>query len=222
MTERAQAAGQAPAQGTSGQAPQGAAQGQQPESMTAQVFGQAPEQSGNDPQAADPQAMYPGIKQGETPTQWGQRMAKEASDARRDAGRYRTELRSKVGETTPGEDGKTEFQRLQDQLGNLQGELEQERSARKADKMQAQVITALAEAGAISPVRIVRLLELADADIDTNGVVSPEALAYAISQLKSEMPQVFTDLRGTGDGGAGNQGPTPIDFNDQIRQRARR
>jgi hypothetical protein len=162
------------------------------------------------------------MKEGETAEQYITRINAELARARADAGKYRTELRSKVGDTEPGEDGKTEFQRLQDQLGTLTKDLQAERQARKADKMQAQVVDALASAGAVSPARAARMLDIADADLSDDGTVAPEALQAAIFTLKSEMPQVFTDTRGNGDGGAGQQGGSAgtQDFNAMIRERA--
>lgn len=223
MTDRAQAGGQAPSQGQSGQAPQSQAQGQPDQAMTTELFGQAPAAQQQGQQADAGTADFPGIKAGETPAQYVARMQRDLAEARQQAGKYRTELRTKVGDTTPNAEGKTEFQILQEQLGRVQSDLEAERQARKADKSQAQVVNALAEAGAVSPARCVKLLDFADGDIGADGSITPEALAHAVATLKAEMPQVFTDTRGSGDGGAGNGGYVPpVDFNEQIRARARR
>jgi hypothetical protein len=164
------------------------------------------------------------MKEGETLLQFAQRQAKEAGDTRKEAARYRTELRKLVGDNTPGDDGLTEYQRLQRQVEALNNDLTAERQARKADKVTTSLITGLAEAGAVNPGRAIRLIDIEqELELDQSGTPTPESVQAAIQKLAQDMPQIFNDVRGNADGGTGNLGnPDSNDINALFRARARR
>jgi len=164
------------------------------------------------------------MKDGETVEAYSSRLSKEVSDARKEAARYRTELRKLAGETTPGDDGLTDFQRLQKQVENLQQDLTSERQARSKEKVSTSLISALAEAGAVNPTLAIRLIDTqTDLELGADGLPTPESIVSAVAGLATKMPQIFGDVRGSGDGGAGNAfQPESQDFNAMLRARARR
>lgn len=221
MGNSPQAGGQASPQGQAGQAPADQSGGQQ-QSLGTQVMGQAPKPE-DKTQGQQSGQLLAGQKEGETLEAYATRMQKELTDARQDAGKYRTELRKFAGDDTKDEQGLTEFQRLQRQLETITKNLDETRQARKADRMQAQLVSALATAGAAEPDLTRQLLQIADEHIGQDGDIVPEAVNLAIVQLRQKMPQLFTDKRGNGDGGAGaGEGGNDHsqDINWQIRARA--
>lgn len=224
MPEQAQAGGQASPQGQGGQAPQsGQGAGQQQQSLSEQVFGQAPSQQQQGSEGTQAQ-LLPGQKQGESPEAFAARVNSELERARTEAGRYRTELRKYQGDPQQGEDGLTEFQRLQRQNEAITKQLTELAQARKADKMQAQLVTALANAGAVQPELSMALLKIPDEAIADDGTIDEASVLGAMAELKAKMPQIFTDTRGNGDGPAGGGGgglDRSQDMNWQIRNRVR-
>jgi len=203
------------AQGSGSQESQGTQQqGTQQQSLSEQVLGKQGTQTGSD--------LLPGQKPGESIADYSARLTSELARARQDAGRYRTELRQYTGDDAKDEQGLTEFQRLQKQVETLGSQLTQEQSARKAERIQSSVITALADAGALNPSRAMRLIDTStELELGQDGTPTPESVAGAIAKLKTDMPTIFADMRGSGDGGAGNQGAgDPQDFNALIRRRA--
>jgi len=216
MTDSQGASSQAgqQAQGSGSQGSQGSQQGAQ-QSLSEQVLGKQETQTGSE-------NLLPGQKPGESINDYSARLTTELERARKDAGRYRTELRQYTGDDAKDEQGLTEFQRLSKTVETLQSQLANEQSARKAEKATSSIIAALADAGAINPTRAMRLIDTStELELGQDGTPTPESVAGAIAKLKADMPTVFADIRGSGDGGAGNQGAgDPQDFNALIRRRA--
>lgn len=199
-------------------------QGEQSQSFSEQVFGPANQKPTGNQQANDAGVQLPGRKDGETIEAYATRMQSELTRARQDAGKYRTKLRDLTGEVDTGEDGLTEFQRLQKQFETLSGQLNDERNARKTEKISTAIISALAEAGAASPTRTMRLVDTSkELELDDSGTPTPESLGAMVAKLQQEMPTLFFDVRGSGDGFPGNSTTgEPSDFNAMIRARAGR
>jgi hypothetical protein len=222
MGNSPQAGGQAPSQGQTGQAPAGQSGGQQEQSLGTQILGQAPKPEEKKAEGTQSAQLLPGQQQGETLEAYVARQQSELERARADAGKYRTELRKYQGDDAKDAEGLTEFQRLQRQFETLNKDLTTERQARKADRMQAQLVSALASAGAADPALTRGLLQIDEAHIGEDGTVAEAAVNAAIAQLQLKLPQLFTDRRGNGDGPAGGGelgGTDPNDINRQIRQR---
>lgn len=236
MTERDGAGSQAgqQSQGTGAQGNQSGQQGQP--SLGDQVYGA--QGSGNSQQGSGTQGRQgsqsgsqsgtgeaqrlEGQREGESLADYATRLNTDLKSARQDAGRYRTQLRQFQGDDTKGDDGLTEFQRLQRQVETLSSDLVKERNDRKADRLGGALINALATAGAINPARAMRLIDVAkELELGQDGTPTADSMQGAIGKLKAEMPTIFTDVRGSGDGNAGNNGGAdPNDFNAAIRARA--
>lgn len=170
---------------------------------------------------------FEGMKEGETLEAFVTRTNQELARTRREAAQYRTKVRELAGDPTQDAEGLTEFQRLQRQVEGLTNDLSAERNARKSERVSTALITALAEAGAVSPNRAMRLIDVSkELEIGQDGEPTPESVGEAVRKLAAEMPTIFGDVRGNGDGGAGNHGfggaTDPNDFNAAIRARARR
>lgn len=238
MSERGGTGTQAGQPGSSPQAGQG---GQNPGNnqpgFSEQVFGAPASQQGQPTQqtqttkptgtpqpGAEQGTRLEGQRDGETAEQFAQRLYQELSRTRKEAGNYRTQLRELKGDPEPGADGLTDYQRLQGQVTQLANALKAERDARKAEQVSTSLIAALADAGAVNPSRAIRLIDVStELELGQDGQPTPESVQGAISRLTQEMPGIFNDVRGSGDGGAGNQGGyDPNDFNAQLRARARR
>jgi hypothetical protein len=217
-------------QGSGSQGNQGSQQGQQ--SLGDQLYGQQSNQqggqqggqqgtSGNQSGTGQSQS-FEGQRQGESLADYVARINSELGRARGDAARYRTSLRKYEGDTQQDGEGQTEFQRLSKQFETLQRDLETERNARKADRLNSTLITALAEVGAVNPARAARLIDVdQELELGQDGTPTKESLAAAIANLQRDTPGIFKDVRGSGDGGAGNTGGVdPQDFNAAIRARA--
>lgn len=218
--------------GSGSQASQSDGQGNQ-QSLGDQLYGQQGQQGQNQPGAGEGQLLE-GQRAGESLADYGRRMNAELVRARNDAGRYRTQLRQYEGDTSgnqgSGQQGQDQgaqqgqanpVAQLTTAVQTLQRELADERAARKAEQVTTTITNALAAAGAVNPGRAVRLIDTTGLQAGSSGIPTTEAIAEAVDALKAEMPQIFGDVRGSGDGGAGNAGTgTPDDFNAQIRKRA--
>ena len=154
------------------------------------------------------------------------RILGDLTTARKQAATYRTRLNGEGNQQAQQSQQATQQNQNGDQsnlaaqLLTLQRELAEERETRKAEKINSQLISALASAGAVNPAKAVRLIDLSDLDIDETGaIVDPGA---AVRTLKAEMPTIFTTSKGNGDGGAGNGGAggNTSDMNSLIRRRA--
>lgn len=228
-------------QGSGTQASQGGGQGNQ-QSLGDQLFGQQGQQGQSQSGAGEGQLLA-GQKPGESLADYATRMTSELTRARQDAGKYRTRLRQYEGDgvdaegQTSGGQG-TQQQGQQGGQGNqqqgqpdpvaarierLERELANERNARKAERTTSSLTSALTNAGAVNPARAVRLIDSEGLQVGSDGTPTPESVQEAIEALRLEMPQIFTDVRGSGDGGAGNAGAGEAeDFNAAIRRRASR
>lgn len=226
-------------QGSGTQASQGGGQGNQ-QSLGDQLYGSQGQQGQSQSGTGEGQ-LLPGQKAGESLADYATRMTSELTRARQDAGKYRTRLRQYEGDgvdadgQTSGGQGQQQGQGQQGTQGNqqqgndpvaarierLERELQAERNARKAERTTSSLTNALTNAGAINPARAVRLIDSEGLQVGSDGTPTPESVQEAIEALKAEMPTIFTDTRGSGDGGAGNAGAgEPDDFNAQIRRRA--
>src|SRR6478736_376661 len=188
MTDSQGASSQAgqQAQGSGSQGSQGSQQGAQ-QSLSEQVLGKQETQTGSE-------NLLPGQKPGESINDYSARLTTELERARKDAGRYRTELRQYTGDDAKDEQGLTEFQRLSKTVETLQSQLANEQSARKAEKATSSIIAALADAGAINPTRAMRLIDTStELELGQDGTPTPESVAGAIAKLKADMPTVFAD-----------------------------
>lgn len=226
-------------QGSGTQGSQGGGQGNQ-QSLGDQLYG-AQGQQGQSQSGTGEGQLLAGQKPGESLADYATRMTSELTRARQDAGKYRTRLRQYEGDGTD-DDGQTsggQGQRQQGQQGNqgnqqqgqpdpmqarldrLENELKTERAARKSERVTSSLTNALTSAGALNPARAVRLIDSDALQAGADGTPTQEAIDEAINALKAEMPTIFGDVRGSGDGGAGNAGGgEPDDFNAQIRRRA--
>lgn len=243
MSDRQGATSQDGAQGQgSGTQGQQGGQGNQ-QSLGDQLYGQQGQQGQSQSGTGEGQ-LLPGQKAGESLADYATRMTSELTRARQDAGKYRTRLRQYEGDgvdaegQTSGGQGTQNSQGQQGGQGNQQGqgnqpdpvqaridrlerELQAERNARKAERTTGSLTNALASAGAVNPARAVRLIDSEALQVGADGTPTQESVEAAIEALRAEMPQIFTDVRGSGDGGAGNAGAgDPDDFNAQIRRRA--
>lgn len=225
-------------QGSGSQTSQGGGQGNQ-QSLGDQLYGQQGQQGQSQSGTGEDQLLE-GQRAGESLADYAKRMNSELTRARNDAGRYRTRLRQYEGDDQgadnqgsgsqgnqqQGQQGTQGNQQqgtnpLQERLDRLERELRDERNARKAERVTSSLTNALASAGAVNPARAVRLIDSDALQVGADGTLSPEVIEQAISDLRADMPQLFTDVRGSGDGGAGNAGAgDPDDFNAQIRRRA--
>jgi hypothetical protein len=168
-------------------------------------------------------------------------MTSELTRARQDAGKYRTRLRQYEGEGAEadnqgsgtqgqgtqaqqgqqGQQGQTPLDTLSATVTRLERELQAERNERKAERITSSLTNALASAGAVNPARAARMIVATELQAGSDGTPTQESIEAAIDALRADMPQIFTDVRGSGDGGAGNTGSGESDdFNAQIRRRA--
>jgi hypothetical protein len=217
------------AQGSGSQGSQGGQSSQQ-QSFSEQVFGQAQQGSGTQ-SGTEGASLLPGQNAGESLADYAARMTSELTRARQDAGRYRTELRKyQPAEGQQGAQGQqagaqgNDLSAITAEIATLKQELENERNARKSERTTTTLISALAQAGAVNPSRAARLIDTStEVELAADGTPTPESVSAAIAKLKADTPGIFSDVRGSGDGGAGNIGQQAgTDFNDLIRQRARR
>lgn len=226
-------------QGSGSQGSQGGGQGNQ-QSLGDQLYGSQGQQGQSQSGTGEGQLLA-GQKPGESLADYATRMTSELTRARQDAGKYRTRLRQYEGDGTDA-DGQTsggQGNQQQGQQGNqgnqqqgqpdpmaarlerLERELATERAARKSERTTSSLTNALTNAGAVNPARAVRLIDSEGLQVGSDGTPTQESVEAAIEALRAEMPQIFTDVRGSGDGGAGNAGGgEPDDFNAQIRRRA--
>lgn len=223
------------AQDSGSQGSQGTQSGQQ--SLGDQLYGQQGSQGQSQPGAGEGQLLE-GQRAGESLADYAKRMNSELTRARSDAGKYRTRLRQYESEDAGGEGngqqanqgsenqqgqqaGANPLATLQATVSQLQRDLTNERNARKAERTTSSLTSALASAGASNAARAVRMIDTSELQTSSDGTPTPESIEQAIEALRADMPQLFSDVRGSGDGGAGNAGGgEPDDFNAQLRKRA--
>jgi hypothetical protein len=176
----------------------------------------------------------PGRHAGESLTDYATRLHGALQTARKQAATYRTRLASSGLNTDDDEGGNQQgggsgSQAGQNQQRNQQGAgendrvarlermLMEEREARKTDRMTAQLMTALANEGALNPERAMRLIDMASLNVDDDGTIDDPL--GAVRELRASDPYLFGDRRGNADGGAGLGSDAVNDFNAMIRAR---
>ncbi len=228
-------------QTTSAQAVQGSgSQGSsgQSQSLGDQLYGAQAAQQGNQQatqqqqstQAAQAQPIiFDDRRAGETVQQYVDRLKGTLKSTNAEAAKWRNQVRALAGEEGAGNQGAQGAQHngvpneLDQRIATLERELNQERQARKGERLTTALTGALSTAGAVNVARAVMLIPPTELVLDTSGAPTAESITAAISKLKAEMPMIFTDTVGNGDGGAGNAGAGEAeDFNAQIRRRAGR
>jgi len=206
-----------------GQSGSGSQEGQNTGQQSQQGNGSG-SQEGQSNQQGSNDIRFDGQGEQETLTDFVSRVLADRETARKQAASYRQRLgegTSQQGQGTQQEQGQQG--QSQDTLAatvrQLQTDLQAERTQRRSEKIQSQLVTALSGANAVNPARAVRLIDLADLDIDDAGNV--QDTEAAIRSLKADMPQIFQASRGSGDGGAGRDGDSDSqNMNVLIRRRA--
>lgn len=224
------AGSQAGQQGSAGsQAGQQSAQGQSQQGSGSQAG-----QSGQGEQQQAQEVRLAGMLDGETLQQAWDRINGALATTRKQAAGYRQRLG--VGTEDGGQQQQSDNQQgngqgsgqQQQQAANspesariarLEAALLHEQGARRSEQIARQLTNALVAEGAINPELTLRMIDIETLDVGDDGKIADAAGAVRV--LKSQMPQIFGDLRGAGDGGAGGFGSTaPLDFNAMIRRKA--
>lgn len=200
--------------------------------------GQGDGQQGQGSQAGQTQEPYFNetfMHEGETVEQAFTRMQGALETARKQAAGYRQRLQGDSSGSQAGQSGNQGGQgNTQGQQGNsgqgqqgtdteariaaLERALQTERQSNAESRTRTQLIEALSNEGAVNAARAVRLIDLDTLDIGDDGTVTDPL--GAVRALKADMPQIFQDTRGGGDGGSGNTSGAGQSFNDLIRARA--
>lgn len=211
--------GQEPAAGSTGQAQEAAPAGTTAPAQSGQSGGQEPQQTGQQ-QGTEPTGT-PDLSAITDPNlrAWVEHQAKQASEARQEAARYRTErntLREQAEQAQRANE--TAEQTAERERAEQAAENERIRQENRDLKSGAVLSAAVTEAKAINPETFAALLK-SKVTIKDDGSV--EGVEQAITDLRKSDPYLFrrTDAA-AGDGGGAQGNPAPgSTINDFIRGR---